>query len=275
MKLSIQLKRKDDAEYYVYIGLSHKISRTLIATPYSISAEYVKEGKIINRAKYAEIYNKELLKYEEKMAKIVAPDKLDIKTIKDILTATTVEREEVVEFFSNAYKEIDKMEKMKPESRSPKIYRYNIGAFQQYIGRDKLYTFEMTRKMIQGYIDTMLRGGKAPATISNNIATIRNMFYSIREEYNDYDLGILNIKNDPFKKLQLPQLTGNSGMKALSVGDIRKVINTELTKGKGYRLAVLELARDYFLLSFFLLGINPVDMFMMKKDQMRDRKSVV
>lgn len=274
MKLSIQLKRKDDAEYYVYIGLSHKTSRTLIATPYSISAEYVKEGKIINRAKYAEIYNKELLKYEEKMAKIVAPDKLDIKTIKDILTATTVEREEVVEFFSNAYKEIDKMEKMKPESRSPKIYRYNIGTFQQYIGRDKLYTFEMTRKMIQGYIDTMLRGGKAPATISNNIATIRNMFYSIREEYNDYDLGILNIKNDPFKKLQLPQLTGNSGMKALSVGDIRKVINTELTKGKGYRLAVLELARDYFLLSFFLLGINPVDMFMMKKDQMRDGRIV-
>lgn len=274
MKLSIQLKRKDAQEYYVYIGLSHKTSRTLIATPYTIAADSVKNGKIINRAKYAEIYNRELLKYEEKMAQIVAPDKLDIKAIKEILTAVTTEREEVIEFFSNAEKQIAKMEAAKPESRTPKIYRYNLGVFKAYIKRETLYTFEMTRKMIQGYIDEMLKAEKSPSTVLNNVGTIRHLFYSIRDEYNDYDLGILNIKNDPFKKLQLPQKMGNSGMRALSVDEIRKVINTDIDKGKGYRLSVVELGRDYFLLSFYLLGINPVDMFDMKKSQLQNGRIV-
>lgn len=277
MKLSIQLKRKDVQEYYVYIGLSHKTSRTLITTPYTIAAEYVQGGKIINRAKYAEIYNKELLKYEERLARIVAPEKLDIKTIKDILTSAP-NSEDVVEFFSNADRVIDKIGQSEQRARTANIYRSYLGLFQRYIKRDKLYTFEMTRKMMQGYIDAMQKEGKAPATISINISVIRLLFNAIKEEYNDYDLGILNIKNDPFRKLQIPQKLSNAGQKALSVADIRKVIDYQFPQdkgyGKGYNTDTLRYGIDYFLLSFYLLGINPIDMFNLKKDQMHDGRIV-
>ena len=152
MKLSIQLKRKEGGEYYVYIGLSHKTSRTLIATPYTIAEEFVKNGKIVNRAKYAEIYNRELLKYEERLAKIVAPEHLDIKTIKDILTASTTEKEDMVEFFSNAEKVVAKIAQYPQKARSARIYGYYVQIFKGYLGRDKLYTFEMTKKMMQANI---------------------------------------------------------------------------------------------------------------------------
>jgi integrase len=269
MKLSIQLKAKSPEDYYVYIGLSHKTSRVLISTPYIISATHVKNGKITNRAKYAEIYNNELLKYEEKLAHIVAPDKLDIKVLKDILTAKTHSENEIVEFFSSADKILARREKKKPDSRTEKIYRYAVGTFQKYIGRE-MYTFEITSKVIQGYIDFLQFNGKTAKTIISYIAILKYVFNIIKDEYNDYDLGIIVVKNDPFRKLQLPQHTGNTGAKALTIEELRRIIHTPFAKGEGYNLSNIELARDYFLLSFYMLGINPVDMFNLRKSQLKN-----
>jgi integrase len=83
-------------------------------------------------------------------------------------------------------------------------------------------------------------------------------------------LGILNIKNDPFRKLVLPQYLSNASAKALSVDDIRKIINFEIPKKIGYRLSTMNDGKDYFLLSFYLLGINPVDMYYLTKEQYND-----
>lgn len=270
MKLSIHLKPKGQAEHYVFISLSHQGKRVLIATPYTIGAESVKNGKIINRAKYAEIYNKELLKYEDKLAQVVAPEKLDLPTLKDILTSSTTERMEVVEFFEAAERVIARIDNKPYRNRTARTYKYSLGAFRDYIGRNKLYTFEMTRKMMQKYIDTMVNEEKASTTVNNVIGALKTLFYAIRDEYNDYDLGILNIKNDPFRKLQLPQMMTTAGAKALSLDDLRKLINFEIEKKKGYRLSTMQDGKDYFLLSFYLFGINPVDMYNLKKDQLKD-----
>jgi integrase len=267
MKLSIQLKPKGEEEYYVFISLSHQSKRVLIATPYIIGAEHVKKGKIINRAKYAEIYNKELLKYEEKIAQIVAPEKLELSAIKDIITASTTQREEVVEFFSNAEKVIEGIKKKPNRERSASIYRYHLENFKKYVKRNKMYTFEITSKMIQMYIEDMTKRGKAVTTINNSVAAIRTLFNAVKDEYNDYDLGILNVKNDPFRKLVLPQYLSNASAKALSVDDIRKIIDFEIPKKKGYRLSTMNDGKDYFLLSFYLLGINPVDMYYLSHEQ--------
>lgn len=273
MKLSIQLKRKDEGEYYVYIGISHKTKRTLIATPYTISADYVKGGKIINRAKYAEIYNKELLKYEEKLARIVIPEQLDVNTVKDILTASTTEKEDAVEFFSSAEETIAKIKQYPQKVRSAKIYGYYVNVFRNYIGRDKLYTFEMTRKMMQGYVDFLSKSGKSPTTIHNYLSCVKLVFNRIKDEHNDYDLGIINVKNDPFRKLQLPQLSNSSGYRALSVEDMQKILSFHYT-GHRRKQNTYSKGLDYFLLSFYLLGINPVDMYNLKKDQMQNGRIV-
>ena len=270
MKLSIHLKAKNEEAYYVFISLTHQSKRVLITTPYIIGAEHVKKGKIINRAKYAEIYNKELLKYEEKIAQIVAPEKLELSAIKDIITASSTQKEEVVEFFSNAEKVIAEINKKPIRARSASIYKYHLNNFKKHIKRERLYTFEMTSKMMQTYIEDMTKDGKAVTTINNSIAAIRTLFNAVKDEYNDYDLGILNVRNDPFRKLTLPQYLSNASEKALSVKDIRSIIELEIPKKRGYRLSTMNDGKDYFLLSFYLLGINPVDMYYLTKEQYKD-----
>lgn len=274
MKLSIHLKAKSQGEYYVYISLSHKSKRVLIATSYTIGEEYVKDGKIINKAKYAEIYNKELLKYEERLGYIVAPELLDLATIKDIITTTRREEATVVEFFSAAQEHIERIKSQPERARTARVYELNIDSFRKYTKRNKVYTFEMTSKMIQGYVDHLIQEGQKPTTIRNKIAAVKTIFNAVKDCYNDYDTGVLVIKNDPFKRVVIPQVTRCAGEKALSVKDIRQIINYKPITIKGYTEYILNNALDYFLLSFYLLGINPVDMYNLKKSQYKDGRIV-
>lgn len=270
MKLSIHLKPKADGNYYVFISLSHQSKRVLISTPYTIGAESVRDGKIINKAKYAEIYNKELLRYEERLGYIVAPELLDLATIKEIITNTRKEDVTVVEFFSAAEEHIQKIAQRPSRERTAKVYGYDLQAFKHYIGRGKLYTFEMSRKMIQDYVQHLQDDGQKPTTIKNKINTLKILFHAIRDEYNDYDTGVLNVKNDPFKKIELPQVLLSAGDRALSVAELRKIIDAKPQKGTGYNLTIIERTLDYFLLSFYLLGINPTDMYNLQKHQYCD-----
>ena len=269
MKLSIHLKPKSNEEYYVYICLTHQSKRVLMATPYVIGAEHVKKGKIANRAKYAEIYNNELLKYEERLGKIPAAEKLSLSSLKEILCASKTTDNEVVEFFSEAEKCIEEMEGNPKSRRTAMVYRSSLNLFKEYTRRTALYTFEMTSKMMQGYIDH-LASSKEPATIVNRVTIIRRLFNKVKDVHNDYDLGILNVKNYPFKRLRYPEVISQAGNKALSVVDLRKVISAPIPEGKGYRAYELEYGRDYFLLSFYLIGINPADMWDLTKDQLKE-----
>ena len=274
MKLSIHLKPKSTGEYYVFISLSHQSKRVLISTPYIIGAESVKDGKITNKAKYAEIYNKELLRYEERLGYIVAPELLDLATIKEIITNTRKEDVTVVEFFSAAEEHVKKIAQNPARKGTARVYLCDLKVFQKYIGRSKLYTFEMTRKIMQDYIKHMQDSGCKPSTIQNKMGTLKTLFYAVRDEYNDYDTGVLNVKNDPFRKLELPQVLISPGDKALSVDDLREIINIRLQKRAGYNINVLSRALDYFLLSFYLLGINPIDMYNLQIGQYKDGRIV-
>ena len=267
MKLSIHLKPKSSGEYYVFISLSHQSKRVLISTPYIIGAENVKDGKITNKAKYAEIYNKELLRYEERLGYIVAPELLDLATIKEIITNTRTQEVTVVEFFSSAEEYLNKLAQRPSRGNTAMVYRYELLFFKKYIDRDKLYTFEMSRKMVQDYIQHLLDSGCKASTIRNKVNMLKIMFNATRDEYNDYDTGVLNVKNDPFKKLEMPQVLSSAGSRALDVAELQKIIGATFEKGKGYNLTILNRAVDYFLLSFYLLGINPTDMYSLKKDQ--------
>ena len=100
MKLSIQVKPKDEGNYYVFISLFHNKGRVLISTPYILSSKHINKGKITNQAIYAEIYNNELLKYQTRINQIAAAHLLTANDIKAIITAPAVENVEAVEFFS-------------------------------------------------------------------------------------------------------------------------------------------------------------------------------
>ncbi|MBF0649137.1 phage integrase SAM-like domain-containing protein [Dysgonomonas sp. GY75] len=102
------------------------------------------------------------------------------------------------------------------------------------------------------------KGGRA---VSKYLACVRAMHNMAKEEFNDEDRGIINIPFSPFKKYKLkPQ--PKTRKRALPLALIQQIINLPYEKEIiGGRTNRFNLAKDCFILSFALVGMNSADMF--------------
>ncbi|MDR1884009.1 MAG: site-specific integrase [Prevotella sp.] len=107
--------------------------------------------------------------------------------------------------------------------------------------------------------DPVAKGGRA---VSKYLACVRAIHNMAKQEFNDEDRGIINIPFSPFKNYKLkPQ--PKTRKRALPVESIQQIINLpyekEITGGRTNRF---NLAKDCFILSFALMGMNSADMFL-------------
>ena len=74
-------------------------------------------------------------------------------------------------------------------------------------------------------------------------------------EYNTDEVTV--IKNDPFMRYKAPKQVMKKGVRALTMEDILKVYHYQGYEPKGRA----QLARDCFILSFCLMGMNSADLY--------------
>ncbi len=84
---------------------------------------------------------------------------------------------------------------------------------------------------------------------------LRILFNAVREHYNDEDMGVIVVKHYPFHEYKLVEIPANT-KKKLNIKQIKTIRDLALPSG-----GRLELARDFFMLSFYLCGMNAVDMY--------------
>jgi len=102
------------------------------------------------------------------------------------------------------------------------------------------------------------KGGRA---VSKYLACVRAVHNMAKDEYNDEDRGIINIPFSPFKKYEM-KAQPKTRKRALPVEVIQKIIDLPYEKDIiGGRTNRFNLAKDCFLLSFALIGMNSADMF--------------
>lgn len=86
---------------------------------------------------------------------------------------------------------------------------------------------------------------------------LRSLYYAGMEKYNDEDTGNTPIKRNPFKKLEIAiKEVGSADTENIPIEEVRLIMNMpdHIHKRANF-------ARDIFMLSFMLLGINPVDLY--------------
>ena len=128
-------------------------------------------------------------------------------------------------------------------------YASMLNTLEKCLGARKLpfsaITFTMLRS-IEEYLSDR------PRAQSLYLAELRHLYREAIRRYNtDYEQVI---KNDPFQRYRVPRQVLKKGVRALSLEDLMKIYNY---KGKGRA----QLARDCFILSFCLMGMNSVDMY--------------
>src|SRR5690606_6727916 len=126
-----------------------------------------------------------------------------------------------------------------------------LRGYEQYLYKPRI---TVRPKKSGGHTKPIAREGLTRNGVIAHMSIIRNIFNQARFKYNDEELGIIRISHYPFKKYLIPtrEVTKNRN---LSIDDIVKIARLEIKSAR------TSLARDLFLLSFMLCGMNARDMY--------------
>lgn len=135
--------------------------------------------------------------------------------------------------------------------KGAKNYATMLNTLEAYLGKRRLAFSTITYNTLKGF-EEYLRD--KPRAQSLYLGQLRHLYREAMRRYNtDYEQVI---KNDPFLRYKVPRQVLKKGVRALSLEQLLKVYNF---KGEPHSRA--QLARDCFILSFCLMGMNSVDMY--------------
>lgn len=112
----------------------------------------------------------------------------------------------------------------------------------------------MSRRDQFGRMSTVCRPGLSDAGLFKHMANLRTMFNACCLRYNDYDSGEVVIANQPFVRYKVKPTRVNK-KRHLTIDEM---VDLYRAPTDGYREVI---AKDMFFISFFLCGMNSVDIF--------------
>lgn len=143
-------------------------------------------------------------------------------------------------------------------------YEYALRAFCAFLGRDSCDINEIDRAMVEGFRDWLeKKHGKGCRCASAYLEKLRYIHNRAKELYNDDDTGFVRIPRSPFKKGTIPAQP-QPRHKALSLNELKKVLNVTPTTARG------RIALDVFKLQIYLMGMDTVDLYQLRKCDLKD-----
>ena len=152
-------------------------------------------------------------------------------------------------------------------------YTYALNKLEKYLNASTLEIKDITVKFLKKYEEHLRDSGVGSRGIESNLASIRALFNFAREEYNDEDLEDIKIAHYPFAKFKIPK-ADIPEQRSLKLEEVLLIYNYRYSPTSKYdprrEVSRPELARDVFLLSFFLVGINSKDLFSIEAKSLKD-----
>ena len=236
-----------NGKHKIRIALSHNLATRYIPTNIIIDAENeFKNGKVVKRPD-KDILNAQLKKiydmYYERCMKIEYANTLTCtQLIKMITKPITGERnrkfEDIVEEFLSQIDEED-------QTKTYKLYKLAANRFLQFTGPSSLME-HITPVRINNYLNSLKREKLSGTTINIYTTLLKVIInYAIKMRYVEY-------KVDPFVTAKIPSSRKRDTY--ITVEQLKKIRDMEPRK---YNESVV---RDIFMLTYYLAGMNLVDM---------------
>jgi len=266
---------KNDGTYNVKIRVFHKDKFRFIDTQHYVSKNQVKkhpENKtelIIRDPFINKLVNAQLDDYRIAISSLGSRLKLfNTDELKSYLT----NHDEDIDFikFCNEYvRELKDGKKDKSAANFNTVKNSIVDFFKrekvlvEEINLDMLYDWERflrTERIIKRLNQfndpvTTVQKALTDASVHNYMRDLRGLFNHARKRYNRKSVGIIRIEHYPFEEFKIvdaPQ-TKKRNTQVKTIRDIR-----DCTPKCDSRA---ELARDLFMLSFYMCGVNAVDLF--------------
>lgn len=134
-----------------------------------------------------------------------------------------------------------------------------LSGFEKFLRKERI----ITRKNQLGKLVTTKNKPISDGSIAGYMTDIRTLFNEALGVYNDEENGIVKIHHYPFKKYHLPKLLPTK-KRNLQGSEILKIIESKDEKFLSSRDI---LAKDVFIISFCLAGMNCIDLFNLESQE--------
>ena len=261
---------REDGTYNVKIRVTHERQTAYIATEHYIGKKQITaDCKRIKDNFILSVVEMEIARLRKEISNLGS--RVSLYSAKALAEHLDKFRKpgsgERLDFFRYSEKKIAEIREAGRKSTAD-MYYYSMENLKSWLKRDTLDFKEITVRFLRDYenylrsLDKM--GGRG---LEANLAAIRAIFNFAREEYNDDELDEIRIPNYPFTRYKIPR-PEEPEQRAISIRDLLSIRSFVYEPGPGARKdqpSRPELARDVFLLSFYLVGMNGKDMFWLDK----------
>jgi integrase len=261
--------KKKDGTYIVKIKLSHKRTRRYINTPHFVSQCQIDQDFGVTDFDISRMITETLIDYRKTISKLGN-------------TLSALSCDELKNYLKDNGSNIDfikfcddHINRLKSDSRIGTANNHRVvrNSLIDYFGSDHVPVIEINSNMLLKYerylrserimkrvnktgkIFTIRKNGLSDNGLHNHMRDLRTLFNAACSFHNNEDLGFYQIEHKPFKKYKIgsPTLTKKRN---ITIGEVKKIRDCKTKPGSR-----AELAKELFMLSFYLCGMNAVDIY--------------
>lgn len=265
-------EQKVDGTYNVKLRftLNRKVKR-LSTSLFVKPTDLTKSGNFRKGTAILKEIDKLVYAYQEKCNSMQTD--LNHCSLEDVFRELDYEKKksQVIDFIDFSRKWIDTA-----TIKGVKNYKSLVNSLIAFVGRDKLNISDITVPFLIKYTDYLNKrreerikkltttGKRIPSNrmLSLYLGGMRHLYKEAQKKYNDYDNGLLLIPSSPFDNFSIPRQEATR-KRAISADIIRKIWKLPYKDiRKGYKATCrYNLAKDCFIMSFCLMGMNSVDLY--------------
>lgn len=280
-------KKRENGTYPVCIRLFHKGKYSFIDTMFSakdweLSKIKGKESVLAIKDRALERRVDDMLRKYEDYLQEICVDSYSARELKEIFEEKDNQSKRVsagIDFIDFIHK-YSKSQKEAGKVNDGINMRSLALSLEDYTERTILYSYEITTKFLEGYAAYLRttreqirynqgkeRKRKVPGVgetgLFNKLKDLRTAFNKAIKEHNDEDKGIIVIQNYPFRKFKLTQPeSAPRGLYADELAPLWKQYENYEGSTEREKIGI-----DMFFLSFFLVGMNTLDLYELLKSE--------
>lgn len=275
-------QKKEDGTYNVKIRVTQNRKSKYIKTSQYVTASDITKKKergaekirVKNQA-IMDLMDEIVLGYRKRLVEAgTQAEQWDVDKVVEYLTRE-VKEEFRLDILEYGRKYADSLER-KGKLGTARQYRISMNALERFAG-SKLEVNDITVSFLKSFEKHLLeepafkgtRSGDAVPTgkmktdmaIRLYMSHLRFLFNQAKLEFNDEEAGNINIPLSPFGRYKIPTIP-LSKHRVLTVEQIQQIIDLPYKKlSKNFSYSTFVVAKDVFLLSFGLMGMNTADLY--------------
>lgn len=262
--------KREDGTYNVKIRVTLNRKVGYINTEHYVDDKQLsKDKKVIKDTFVSDALSLEVINLRKEISRLGASvNHFSVKQLVEHLSnIRNPSKDSTIDFIAFSETVIQKMKQANRDSY--RNYQAAINNLKRFIKSDKLNINEFTARFLRKYEEHL----RALGTIGSrglelNMASLRSLFNQARLEYNDEDTGLIKIAHYPFNSYKIPKAEA-SRKKSLNIETIAAIRDYEYVQPNKHTRDMENpravLARDVYMLSFMLVGINSIDLYHLEK----------